>query len=443
VVSFSDVLSTLLRVCESRPDFAGVTKAVAVRDLRGRMHLALQVGSNGPSLDDSELERDLVAQLGNWFVPPLLGSTASQETARLRQTILGWSAPWPNASWTDSTGVHQPVRPGRWHIIERRLSKLSWVEHEKSTPPWPLLASKPAIVTFYSFKGGVGRTTLLASTAWQLAKASKRVVVVDLDVEAPGVGTLLGAESDRGVVDFLVDHAATGSSALEGIIAPAQELGPEAALVDVIPAGRLDHDYFEKLARLDFVGSGLLEPGGIRPVREALLALMRAVAARSPSPDYILLDSRAGLHDLAGLSLHDLAHVDVIVGRDSDQGYQGLELTVAALGQRRSFQDLRSVVVQTMAPDDPASESYRELVQAYRQRSYDAFAEHVYRHIEEEDDLPKLDDEEVSHYPHVVRFEARLVNFTSLAVRSAEILGDDFRRVADRIIALCVPEVVS
>lgn len=35
--------------------------------------------------------------------------------------------------------------------------------------------------------------------------------------------------------------------------------------------------------------------------------------------NYILLDSRAGLHDLAGLSLHNLAHVDVLVGRDSDQ----------------------------------------------------------------------------------------------------------------------------
>jgi len=42
------------------------------------------------------------------------------------------------------------------------------------------------IVTFYSYKGGTGRTMALANTAWILAAAGNRVLTVDWDLEAPG-----------------------------------------------------------------------------------------------------------------------------------------------------------------------------------------------------------------------------------------------------------------
>jgi cellulose biosynthesis protein BcsQ len=44
------------------------------------------------------------------------------------------------------------------------------------------------IVTFYSWKGGVGRTMALANTAIQLARKGNRVLMVDWDLEAPGLG---------------------------------------------------------------------------------------------------------------------------------------------------------------------------------------------------------------------------------------------------------------
>jgi len=46
-------------------------------------------------------------------------------------------------------------------------------------------------VVFYSYKGGVGRTTALIQTAFQLTRAGKRVAIVDMDVEAPGIQALL------------------------------------------------------------------------------------------------------------------------------------------------------------------------------------------------------------------------------------------------------------
>jgi len=45
----------------------------------------------------------------------------------------------------------------------------------------------PHFVTFYSFKGGVGRTLALANTALLLAKHGRKVLVIDADLEAPGL----------------------------------------------------------------------------------------------------------------------------------------------------------------------------------------------------------------------------------------------------------------
>jgi MinD-like ATPase involved in chromosome partitioning or flagellar assembly len=438
MVTFDDVLGTLVRTCEEHEGFSAVDKAVVVRDLRGRVRLTLQPAQSPAWI--GSLSSRLKQELGAWFEDPILGSDEQRELGRLRATVLGLpSAPWRPDAYVDAAGQRKEVAPGRWHLVERHLSKLDWLGDAKVTLPWPLAPAMPSVVTFYSFKGGVGRTTLLASVAWQLAKARKHVVAIDLDVEAPGLGSLLGSETERGLVDFLVDHAATSSAALDGLLAPAKELGADQAFVDVIPAGRVERGYFEKLARLDFSGSGLFEPRQERPVRDALRALMYALVKRAPRPDFILLDSRAGLHDLAGLSLEELAHVDVLVGRDSDQSYRGLELAVEALGRRRSFQDNRVLVVHTMAPVDPKSRAYEEEAKRYRDRSFRSFEDHVYE--EDPDDAPTADDDTLGHYPRVVRFNQRLLTVATLASVERELVDDDdYRAVAARVEELSVPE---
>jgi MinD-like ATPase involved in chromosome partitioning or flagellar assembly len=79
--------------------------------------------------------------------------------------------------------------------------------------PWHAVGENagPPIVVFYSFKGGVGRTTSLASFAIQRARLGERVAVIDLDLDAPGVGTLLAADekgtaAQWGVVDYLLER---------------------------------------------------------------------------------------------------------------------------------------------------------------------------------------------------------------------------------------------
>src|SRR5258708_3626809 len=72
------------------------------------------------------------------------------------------------------------------------------------------------IYTFYSFKGGVGRTTALANIAEILYSRGIKVLMVDFDLEAPGLERYFSVETaitsreevlqHRGVIDMLYSY---------------------------------------------------------------------------------------------------------------------------------------------------------------------------------------------------------------------------------------------
>src|SRR5580658_1089367 len=69
------------------------------------------------------------------------------------------------------------------------------------------------IITFYSFKGGVGRTMALVNVAAEIARRGKRVLVVDFDLEAPGLDTFditISDKSNHGMLEFIEDFRRTG-----------------------------------------------------------------------------------------------------------------------------------------------------------------------------------------------------------------------------------------
>ena len=69
------------------------------------------------------------------------------------------------------------------------------------------------VTTFYSFKGGVGRTMALVNVAVELAQRGRRVLAVDFDLEAPGLDTfnILRSRKRRpGIVDFVTEYLDTG-----------------------------------------------------------------------------------------------------------------------------------------------------------------------------------------------------------------------------------------
>src|SRR6266567_5800587 len=83
------------------------------------------------------------------------------------------------------------------------------------------------IVTFYSFKGGTGRTMTLANVAWILAANGLRVLIADWDLESPGLHRFFqpfmdpGASDRPGIVDYVRRYE---WAAAQPDIPPAEEL---------------------------------------------------------------------------------------------------------------------------------------------------------------------------------------------------------------------------
>ncbi|MBT1090609.1 FxSxx-COOH system tetratricopeptide repeat protein [Streptomyces sp. Tu102] len=195
------------------------------------------------------------------------------------------------------------------------------------------------IVTFYSYKGGTGRTMALANSAWILAASGKRVLVIDWDLEAPGLHRFFHPFLDpaavgatTGVIDMLKDFAWAAAAAdgepedraidwhLEYARVQQHAVSldwpfPEPGTLDLVLAGRQNRDYASSVASFDWdtfydrLGGGLF--------LDALREDMRE------NYDYVLIDSRTGLSDIADICTAHLPDVLVDCFTLTDQSIDG------------------------------------------------------------------------------------------------------------------------
>ncbi len=438
-LEWDEVTGRLLRVVETT--FAGFLARVhVVRDLRGRVRLAARWAQSGPVPDRAALEKALEAELHKWFAGPILwADDGPPETKRLANALLtrtGWPYSWPT-TWDDGTGHKSPYNEHLWSGEERLRSKMSWVGPSESSPPWPLLLQTPAIVSFYSFKGGVGRTTTLGIVARHLAKQGAKVVVLDLDLEAPGAGRFFDVETERGVLDLLMEHLATGDIDRDDIDRHYNSVAVGKGEVVVYPVGNLLLGYVEKLGRLDFLPH---QAKSGSPVEEALRKVLACIKSKH-APNYIFLDARAGLHDLGGLSLNTLSHVDILVGRPGRATLDGFRLVLDAIGRLRKPKNIRLVVVQTFVPLVP--EEGRAAQEDFRSDVWDLFGETL-----DADNINRLPlgDDTGFHYPCPIPAYEVLGRVDRLSDIDASVLdAEGYRNLAARIVERCgrSPEILE
>lgn len=415
MMTFDRVLGELLRVCLDH-DVEQFERVCVVRDLVGRVRVAVK---GAAQVDLVALANALQVALNGYFLPPVLHTgDPNPERMRLAKTLLdpanakAWPEQWPRECAADILGKKKRIQLDRWLAYQRVLSKESWLTDEKAQAPWPLTPHTPPILSFYSFKGGVGRTTICALVAAALARDGKRVLVIDLDLEAPGLNAVFGASARRGTLDCLVDFTATGEIFADDCYASATTLPAEwNERVQVVGCGQPEWSYLEKLARLDYSASHHGADNGISPVGNALGELLKLLR-RSLSPDWILIDSRAGLHDLGGLSLHGAGHVDVLVARASQQNYEGLDLALQSLCRRKKDERFRPLVIHNGAPSILLAEGER-IREEFRGRVYRSFE--TYRYSQGSDDAPSEDDRDAEHYPVVFSSRDELIHLQSLA----------------------------
>jgi formylglycine-generating enzyme required for sulfatase activity len=170
------------------------------------------------------------------------------------------------------------------------------------------------IVTFYSYKGGTGRSMALANVAWVLASSGKRVLAIDWDLEAPGLHRYFepfladkSLERSTGLIDFVRDFATAAVASQSpckqnwyeeyaNLLAHAIPLNwsfSTGGLLHLVPAGRQDAAYPVRVNSFDWhnfyerLGGGVL----LEKVKENLRSVY----------DVVLIDSRTGVSDTSGV----------------------------------------------------------------------------------------------------------------------------------------------
>lgn len=198
-------------------------------------------------------------------------------------------------------------------------------------------------ITFYSFKGGVGRTLSLVNIGVELARTGRKVLLVDSDLEAPGIDTfaeLRAPKHQLGLVDYITDYRAnyTGADIVpdasrylyEPPISRSEKRKRLKGKLWVMPAGRQDGHYAARLAGIDWQELYSKQQGFL------LFEDLKAQWKEALDPDYVLIDSRTGHTEVGGICTRQLADAVVLLFFPNRQNLEGLKQATAAIRQENA-----------------------------------------------------------------------------------------------------------
>jgi hypothetical protein len=395
-----------------------------IRDLVGRISLIIDDRVRSlPSDELQRFERQLAEVAGSFAspTPALLASDMFDPDSILADPAL-IVAELPGAA------------EGRLRIADRGAVGADWStvsdvpEHR---------------VTLYGFKGGIGRSTATFMLAQHLAEMGRAVLVVDLDLESPGIGSLLQAEAqlpDYGLVDHLVE-AAVGNEAGLDLVVRSQVVDPSGnGEVWLAPAGgrpRAGYDYISKLNRVyadlpagDLTGSGLRFGDRIQLAVEACEA---EVARLSRSPEVVLIDSRAGVHDLAAVAITQLSGLSLLFAVNNPQTWAGYGALFRQWGRIPHLARVMRERIRMVATFVPESAEEVHLAR-FRDYAQACLAETLYDDAASDDPdayNPGLADNAAPHTPLPILYTSQLVGLDHTVERgwySSTLVGAAYQR---------------
>jgi hypothetical protein len=304
--------------------------------------------------------------------------------------------------------VHVGDRTIRY--LDRRIVGADWVRGPETAPA----SIRPFV--FSSLKGGVGRSTALSVVAAEQARKGRNVLVVDMDLEAPGIGSIL-LDPDRrprfGAIDYLAE---TGLGRIEDAdlsdFIGTSALTSGAGLVDVMPVAGTTSDeapanFLSKLSRA--MQDGIGDDGGAISLREKTRGMIHRISGRR-SYDLVLVDARAGMAELAAGPLLGLGATVFLFGTAQRQTIEGYKYLLAHLSTltppigESPWQQLR-VVHAKASLSDQANALFTEDV-------WGLFTEYLYEQIEGLEGFNfDVNDPQAPHHPIPIPFDTRFVDW--------------------------------
>lgn len=269
---------------------------------------------------------------------------------------------------------------------------LRFVDRLATESDWATISTittrAPRIV-FYSLKGGVGRSTALAASAWALAQQGKRVLALDLDLESPGLSSALltdDRQSTYGITDWLVEDLVDNGDAVFDEMVVISTLSREGEIYIVPAHGRDPGEYIAKLGRVWMPKIALT---GEREIWSHLLRRLIEALETRWSPDVLLIDACAGIDEIASACITDLgANLVLLFAVDSEQTWTGYRILFRHWRTSGVVRDIRErlQLVGAIVPERNR-ESYLD---GLRDRAWDLFVDELYDPVPPEEDAADL-----------------------------------------------------
>ncbi|MBF0133756.1 MAG: hypothetical protein HQL75_14370 [Magnetococcales bacterium] len=367
-ILFNDALRNAIDFVSTQRDLLS-RNPVLVRDLRGRIRVALDASNE----KDDPLFFKIPANISNELYKILGNFSYSKKHIFLFREDL-----------PDLEHFFQlpELRPLKWegdkpilHLLERQVTGQDWLH----LPPLRDrdVVARPHRFAVFGLKGGVGRSTALAIWAWHLAQQGRKVLVIDLDLESPGIGSTLLRNGDfpaYGVIDWFVESAVgQEKDVLQDMVSKSSLHQRGEGSIRVVPCyGFEEPDYMAKLARCY---QGI--PGKNGPISWVnRLETMVHELEQKEQPDVVLLDSRAGLHDIAAATLLHLNATVFLFAVDTPQtwsGYHHLFMNWARLPQFSQVRHRFQIVAAMIPERNPLN-----YLRSFNENSYSLFSSTLY-----------------------------------------------------------------
>ena len=386
-----DCVSGVLKTVSSTA-LSDAGRVYVVRDLMGRVRLS--ASEHAETNETRRLLQGLAQKLQDTLGPH--GAPAEQGVLFVDPGLLA-----------DLDKEAREIHPGVYWA-ERLITGSDW--WTVAVPRRPTSAVR---YTLYSVKGGVGRSTTAAVLAWHLARRGEVVLVVDLDLESPGLSSAMLDPRERpefGITDWFVEDLVGQADhvAARMVTAPtwAHDIDGD---VRVVPAhGREPGEYLAKLGRV-YLDTDV-------PWTERLGRLLSRLE-ETYQPSVVLLESRSGLHDIAAATVTDLGAQVLLFAVDAESHWTDYRM----LFRHWYTHDLapkvrdRLSIVSALTPEID-TERY---LQRFQEQAWDVFREHLYDDVKPSDGLQDdfsfdLHEEGAPHDPIPIHWSTGLAAGASL-----------------------------
>ena len=420
-IRFDDSLPCFVSIVDELLGTEALQRHLILRDADGL--LSLIMGSPVDDVQRTALENSVRGRLGAYAATCPVGTAEELYDDDLQNPLNDVK------EYVEYRGTDGKPKSAFVNLVERRILGEDWQRNIRtiSEPP-----GTPQIIVFASLKGGVGRSTALAVSAKHLASSDRNVLVVDLDLEAPGVGSMFLDQENLpryGLLDYFTEikHADVDNEFLQNMVATSPlsyELG---GLVSVAPAAGKQCRAFPQnvLRKLSQTYLEQVDSSGSRSFLDQTRGLISRLCNTGKNQyDVVLVDTRAGLNESTAASIIGLRAFVLFFAIDQPQTWEDYSYLFAHWARFRPIElghdeeDWRANLQMVHAKASASSDD-RAL---FRDRAFDVLATHLYDILDEDsanDTTPTfnfdLDDMDAPHYAWPILFDSNLINFNPLS----------------------------